>query len=218
MLIILLLGIHLQLMLIYGLLVVTGRSRMKSTHLLLACFLPFVGEICLMAAEIGTTPAKPLYCSPFFKTDRISRPQDTWTLPSDWQEVLLGNEHAARALLLKVIDTQPPRMVEVLHMALHAESSEVSHIAAAALMKLHHQHEKAIAAASSASKALPGNMPVLVKWIDAIRGYRESGLVEGASLALLREQELQLLAVYLDKMPLDQQYQSELEMLREENA
>lgn len=217
-LIILLLGMHLLLMLICWLCMILGRTRIQMIHLLLAAFLPFIGEILLVAVEIGTTPSKPLYSSPFEKNRVTVSGQANGILPPDWEEILSGDEESARDFLFKVIDSQPQQMIEVLKTALHSNSSEVSHIAAAALMKLNHQHEDDISHASATAAGIPGNMPALARWIDAIKRYRESGLVEGVSLLALQEQELLLLEQYLKEMPLDQKYIAELAMLQGERA
>lgn len=216
MLIMMLLGVHLMLILIYWLRMVMGHTRIQTTHLLLAVFLPFIGEILLAAAEIGAVPSRPLYSSPFERNEEKTSDHANWTLPPDWKDILCGNEESARELLFKVIDSHSQQMVEVLKTALHASSSEVSHIAAAALMKLNHQHESAIASASAASENISGNMTALARWIDAVRNYRESGLVEGASQSVLLEQELLLLKRYLKEMPLDQKYIAELAALQGE--
>lgn len=215
---IMLLGVHLLLILIYWLRMVMGRTRIQMTHLLLAAFLPFIGEILLIAAEIGSIPPKPVYSSPFDKNAAKEPVQTNWKLPPDWKDILSGDEEASREFLFRVIDRQPQQMVEVLKTALHANSSEVSHIAAAALMKLNHQHEEAIANASAISEKIPGNAPALARWIDAVKDYRESGLVEGASRIALQEQERCLVERYLKEMPLDQKYIAELAALQGEKA
>ena len=50
MILLFLLGLHGLLMLGYAALVLYERSRLTWSHLLFAAFMPFVGEICLIAA------------------------------------------------------------------------------------------------------------------------------------------------------------------------
>ena len=103
-------------------------------------------------------------------------------LPERWRETLHGEEQEARTLLLSVIAAQPDTLVPVLQEALTARNSEVSHIAAAALMKQHQLHEKRMAAAEAEYRRYPDNMPALARQIDAIDAYRRSGLPDSFAM------------------------------------
>lgn len=213
MIIILVLGVHLLFITLYAWMILTGRSRLNMRHLLLALCFPFVGEICLLAAEIGGIPANPVYRSSLKKKERMTRPASGWTCPENWKEIVLGDESAARAFLMKAIDSEDECLPEILQTGLLSSSSEVSHIAASKLMNLHRRHEDAIARAAAESGKNPDNMPLLAAYIDAIHAYRVSGLPDRFSCDTLAAEERRLLERYLRTMPNDTYYAGLMQLL-----
>ena len=206
----LMLGIHGLLMLIYAAMVAMGRSRMRWLHLLMALPLPLIGECCLLMAEMDAMPASPLYTSPFRRRVKADAEHRGPCLPEDWREQLHGDEASARAFLLDVIGRQCDGMTMVLQEALHVPGSEVCHIAASTMMKLHSQHEKAIVSAQHKCECSGGSVPALRAWIDAVDAYRASGLNGGAALRALEEEETILIRRYLQTMQQDTVYRAKL--------
>lgn len=209
MVVMLLLGVHGLLLTVYAALMLSGRSRLHPAHLLLAVPLPFIGEMILLTAECGKIPAKPLYTNPFHPADGRKQPA-AWIPPADWTEVLRSEEGTARAFLLEAISHQPDNLVSILYAALDSHNSEISHIAAATLMKLHRQYEDRMSRAGELYGANPQNIQCLTDWIDAIRAYRESGLNEGTSLTELERDEMKWIRAYLARMPKDTAYRAQL--------
>lgn len=202
----LILCIHMLLMLLYAGFVITGHSRMRWLHLLLALFFPFAGECCLLLAELDSMPASPIYTSPF----RRKRSADTVPagsrLPDDWREQLHADEASARDFLLDVVSKNCTGLSEVLYEALHVPGSEVAHIAAATLMKLHAQHEERISLAQLRYEDGRENISNLRTWIDVVDAYRLSGLNNAASLQTLEDEEIALIRRYLSVMQKDTHY------------
>lgn len=206
----LLLGIHALLMLFYAIAVENGYSRMHWLHLLLALMLPYIGEICLLIAELNYIPSKPVYVSPLNKEATSEKPSEGLRLPSDWQERIHGNEEEARVFLLKMISGQCEDLVCLLHEALHAQSSEVCHIAAITLMKLRNQYEKAIIASQKQLECHGSNILSLKAVIDSIDAYRTSGLNEGELLRNIEQEEIDYIERYLSIRQADTEYRQTL--------
>lgn len=201
------LGIHLLLLSVYAFMIQTNRSRLNMTYLLLALFLPFVGELCLIAAEVGKVPEKSKYVNSPNPCTTISAKLSNYSIPSDWKETVLGEEGKARYLLMSIMDNATENeLAEILKTALHSKSSEVSHIAAAGLTRLNKKHEDAIAAARDACTAKADNTSILASYIDAVNDYITSGLPDEFSREELKETELRLLDRYLNLMPQDEYY------------
>lgn len=202
----LLLSIHALLMLIYAAFVATGRSRMHWLHLLLALVLPFAGEFCLLLAELDSMPASPLYTSPFHRKRSDYVVPVGARLPDNWRELLQADEASARSFLLDSIARNCYGLTDVLHEALHVSGSEIPHIAASTLMKLHAQHEKCISIAQNRYENSQENVVFLRAWIDAVDAYRLSGLNDCAALQVLEQEEISLIHRYLFTMQNDTHY------------
>lgn len=206
----LLLGIHALLMLFYAIAVEKGYSRMHWLHLLLALVLPYIGEICLLIAEMNCIPSSPVYVSPFNKEASEEQLSEGLRLPSDWRERIHGNEEEARAFLLKMIGGNCEELVCLLHEALHAQSSEVCHIAAITLMKLRNQYEKDIIASQKRLECHKSNILSLEAVIDSIDAYRISGLNDGELLRNIEQEEIDHIERYLSVRQADTEYRRKL--------
>lgn len=206
----LLLGIHALLMLFYAAAVEKGYSRMHWLHLLLALMLPYAGEICLLIAELNYIPLRPVYVSPFNEQSPSEHPSNRMELPDDWRACIHGNEEEARVFLLKMIGGNCEKLIPLLHEALHAQSSEVCHIAAITLMKLHNQYEKAIIASQKQWDCQKSNVLNLKAVIDSIDAYRLSGLNEGELLNNIEQEEIDYIERYLSVRRADTEYRRTL--------
>ena len=209
------LGIHSLLITIYGYMIAIKRSRLSFIHLALAVFLPFAGEICLLAAEAGKIPANPIYRMGLKKGNPPERTLSGWRCPDNWKAIILGEEGEAREFLMQAMDSADQRLPEILKTGLRSSSSEVSHISASRLMKMHRNYEDAIAQASAANKKMPQSMPLLAAYIDAVDAYRSSGLPDRLSHEALKLEELALLERYVRLMPSDSHYAARWKILRE---
>ena len=219
MIVVLVLGIHFLLLSVYAGMIQSNRSRLSMTYLLLALFLPFVGELCLVVAEMGKVPAVSKYSNRSYHDTNIPLRPNNFSIPTDWKEIVLGEEKNARLLLMNVIDNAPEaELAEVLKTALHSKSSEVSHIAAAGLMRLNKKYENAITIARDASIARENNVMMLASYFDAINAYIKSGLPDEHSCYELKETEIKLLSKYLMAMPQDEYYLSLQENLLSSEA
>ena len=214
MVVILLLGVHLLLISLFALFIQTNKSRLNYTYLILALFFPFVGELCLFAAEIGAVPAKSKYIKVTNSYRQVSIMKNEWVTPEDYEEIVMGEETQARSFLMDAIDNADEQSLSmILKKALHSPSSEVSHIAASGLMRMNQKHEDAVSVAKSNSDFMPNNSRFLVSYIDAVHAYIKSQLPDKASLAELVNLEKSLLVKYLGYMPDDTFYQERLQKL-----
>ena len=218
MIIILMLGVHFLLITIYAYMIMAGISRLRFKHLVLALCFPFIGELCLVASETTSIPAK----SPYTKAERHranSQQKLPVLIPENWKEIILGEENQARLFLMNAIDgAEESKLPEILKTALRSESSEVSHIAAAGLMRLIQRHEDTISSAMQNSHKYPENAQLIAAHIDAIHDYRLSGLPDDSTYGILMETEKELLAKYLHLMPKDLRFLKELEELSDQEV
>lgn len=213
------LGIHALLMLFYAVAVEYGYSRMHWKHLLLALLFPYAGEMCLLIAEQNYIPSNPLYVSPFKRQSSCERHLNKGELPDDWQERIHGNEEEARTFLLEMIGSYCDGLILLLHEALHAQSSEVCHIAAITLMKLRSRYEKNIIIAQQQLESNKGNVQNLKAVIDSIDAYRISGLNDGELLCDIRQEEIDFIEQYLSVRREDTEYRRVLiELLLQEKS
>lgn len=97
-----------------------------------------------------------------------------------------------------------------MHEALHAQSSEVCHIAAITLMKLRNQYEKDIVASQKQLECHGSNILSLKAVIDSIDAYRLSGLNEGELLRNIEQEEIDFIERYLSIRPADTEYRQTL--------
>lgn len=220
MVVILLLGIHILLISLYALFIQTNNSRLSYIHLALALCIPFIGELCLLAAEAGAVPAKSKYVKRVPDSqNQTSIIKGKWIVPDNYEEIVTGEESQARIFLMDAIDNADEQQLSVvLKKALHSQSSEVSHIAASALMRLNQKHEDAISEAKNNSDCMPNNFRFLASYIDAVHSYITSQLPDKASFMELINLEKSLLVKYLDYMPDDAFYHERLQILSDMGA
>ena len=195
-----LISFHFLLMIIYLLLIETKKSRLTYGHLLFAVFFPFVGEICLVAADIGKAPADHDLVKPFKKFS-INKTNETYLVVENINEM---NE-ITREQLLEVIKSQPNNLTDILKAAMKSSDIEVVHIAASSIMKAQRTYENRIKEVSEKYAEMPDNMGRLHEYIVAIGDYYNQGLLNGeASTSLLEQQEI-LLRKYLKVLPEDKE-------------
>ena len=214
MIVILVLGIHFLLMSVYAYMQLTNRSRLNPSYLLFALCFPFVGELCLLAAEIGAVPAKSKYEKEPPVPKHTSAADPGWICPEDYEAIVMGDENQARLFLMDAIDhAETPLLSGILKKALYAQSSEVSHIAAAGLMRLNKKYEDSISNAKLSSEAMENNIHLLALYIDSVHDYLASGLPDASSAQELKATERSLLEKYLKSMSQDEYYQNRLKEL-----
>ena len=218
MIVVLMLGIHFLLITIYAYMVMTKHSRLSRYHLLLAVVLPFVGELCLLASEAGKMPISLIYQTGFKKKTQTGNGIQAWVCPENWENIVLGEETAARDFLMSAIDSESDMLPKILRTGLLSSSSEVSHISASRLMKIQRMHEDTIAKASEASKKNPNNVSLMASYIDSIHAYLSSGVLDEVSFENYKGEELDLLRRYLRIMPSDELYTSRMALLSSEEV
>ena len=103
-----LLSLHLFLMACYVILIETNKSRLSYAHILFALFIPFVGELALLAADFGRSPASNEYVKPFktFEDSLINENEACDHL--DYDETL------SRTQLLDAIQKHPKNLINIL--------------------------------------------------------------------------------------------------------
>lgn len=192
-----LISLHLFLMAGYVVLIETKKSRLNYGYLLFALFVPFVGELALLAADIGRSPAKDARMKPFKDFEDLQASKNTSVVLPDYDKTI------TREQLLEAIKHQPENLTKILKTALGSEDNEVVHIAASSIMKIQRQSEKKIKLASEQYSLLPGNMNKLKAYIDAIGEYYAQGLLNGEAAVALLKQQAVLIEQYLTVLPGD---------------
>lgn len=193
----LLLSLHLFLIVCYYICIEIHKSRLNHGYLLFALFFPFVGELCLLVAELGNAPAEHEFVKPFkqFTTKEDASNQVVVDLPQE-------NE-ITRGYLLSMLKKPPQNMSAILKIAMNSADSEIVHIAAASIMKRQREYEQEMRDASEACKRMPNSMSKLRNYIMVIDAYYAEELLGGAAATSLLEQQEILLNMYLRRIPND---------------
>ena len=195
-----LLSLHLFLMLCYVILIETKKSRLNYGHWLFALLIPFVGELCLLAADIGRSPASNNVVMPFkqFKKDNLNERAYPGNYEFDVQTI-------SRQQLLEVIKNRPLNFESILKESLNSKDIEVVHIAASTTMKLQREYENNLKNAAEEYKAAPNNMSKLKYYIETIEEYYSKKLLVGAAALSLLEEQRELIERYLKVLPEDKE-------------
>lgn len=193
----LLLSLHLFFIVCYYICIEIHKSRLNHGYLLFALFFPFVGELCLLVAELGNAPAKHEFVKPFkqFTTEKAASNQVVADLPQE-------NE-ITRNYLLSMLKKPPQNMSAILKIAMKSADSEIVHIAAASIMNRQREYEQEIGDASEACKRMPNSMSKLKNYIMVIGAYYTEELLSGAAATSLLEQQEILLKKYLERISND---------------
>ena len=194
-----LISLHFLLMIVYMMLVELKKSRLSYGHLLFAFFFPFVGEVCLVAADFGKSPADQKLVKPF---KEFSVAKSEMILKSS---ECIDGQTITREQLLQVIKLQPDNFIKVLKSSMKSEDIEVIHIAASTIMKMQRTYENKIKEASDQYSEMPDNMARLKNYILAIQDYYIQGILNGEAASSLLEQQAELLNKYLTVLPEDKE-------------
>lgn len=198
MVLVFLLSLHLFLMLCYVVLIETKKSRLSYGHWLFALFIPFVGEFCLLFADIGRSPASNSFAVPFKSFDDIKQ-----CVSDKNGEYECCCETITRQQLLEIIQKRPANFEAILKSALSSKDIEVVHIAASTIMKLQREHENALRLAAEEYGHTPNNMNKLKRYIEVIDEYYSKDLLSGNAAAALLKQQQVLIEAYLKVLPDD---------------
>ena len=208
MLIVFILGLHFLLISIYGVLIERRVSRLQCEYLLWALCLPFVGELCLLVAEVGYFQTAQIYKSPLIVEET--------GVASGSQQVIdyNGSQTITREYLLDAIKKKPSNLVELLKGALGSDDVEVAHIAAANIMRIQRGFEVEIKSSEREYQLMKDDMSLLKNYIKAIDNYLSSNLLEGDLLIQMRETKKSLLEAYIAKMPGNHEASASLQKVR----
>lgn len=194
-----LLSFHLFLMAGYVVLIETKKSRLSYGYLVFALFVPFIGELCLLAADLGKSPASNKPVMPFRKFE------ETVSGECCEHEIVVDVKRISRTQLLQIIKKNPANITEILREALESEDTEVIHIAASSIMKIQSKFEGKIRLAQEQYEQMSNHMGRLKSYIDIISEYYATGLISGnTALSLLNQQE-ELIDKYLKVLPEDRE-------------
>lgn len=199
MILVFLLSFHLFLIICYACLLELKISRLSFGYLFFALFFPFVGEVCLIAADLGKSPAENNFVKPFIEFEHSVKTDNLTKLES------FDTSNISRTQILEIIREEPSNLVDLLKSALSSDDSEVVHIAAASIMKMQQNYENKIKLASESYYSMPQNMNRLKKYIETLGDYYSQGLLNGEAAVSLLEQQATLLEKYLNVLPEDKE-------------
>jgi hypothetical protein len=193
-----LLSLHVFLMLCYVILIETKKSRLNYEHWLFALLIPFVGELCLLVADIGRSPASNSTVTPFKKFKKDILNDRTFLENREFDA-----ETISRQQLLEVIQNRPFNFELILKESLNSKDIEVVHIAASTIMKLQREYENDLRNAAEEYKTAPNNMGKLKIYIETIEKYYSKKLLVGTAALSLLEEQRELIERYLKVLPED---------------
>jgi hypothetical protein len=168
-------------------------SRLQKEYLLLALCIPFLGELCLLVAEVGNFQAGEVYTSPLlelrsrFKTKQREQKQSIPTVPG---------EEITREKLLLAVKCGPEYQIALMKAALRSSDAEVAHIAAANIMKIQCAHEQKIKECRQEYIRMPEDGHLLEAYIQAVDDYLKTELLEGESKEQLVDTKAHLMEQY----------------------
>lgn len=110
------------------------------------------------------------------------------------EEALIVNSPAERRrIMLSLLTEDPEGYLPLLQAASLNEDTEVAHYAATAVANISKEADLKLQSLEQAFKSNPSSAEALDRYCDYLRGYLESGLVEGRAAEIQRHQYLSLL-------------------------
>ncbi len=199
MILLILIALHLFFISLYALLISKGKSHLQFSYLIFALFLPFIGEICMVFADLSTPELIKANQSAIqdvtFEGKPISKSADLV------QTLCFGNGVSARNALSVVFDEKPQNTFSILKLALNARDSEVVHLSAAALMNYQRKFENSIRTFEEECAYAPSNATLITDYYNAIQNYISSGLPDDCTMRAYKDRQIYLCERYLALMP-----------------
>ena len=192
---ILVIVVHIFLALAYAILILFGRSRLRKEYIIPLCFIPIFGpfaalviEFMILAGEQGRRNSD---------LERLALDDDIlWTTLRSFHEkgdlvpleeaVLIDEVKIRRRSMLETLYGDPIKYLDVLNVAKHNEDIETSHYATTTISKAQKDFQLSIQKYALELESHPDDPKVLDAYIETLRKYIQSGLLEESLLRNLR--------------------------------
>lgn len=110
------------------------------------------------------------------------------------EAMTLNDSQVKRKLLMKVLDSNPEKNIDLLQEARLGTDTEITHYATTTMVEIQATYEKKIQELSEDIKKMPNNERLLNSYRRELTNYINSGLITGNILTIYRRQLAQVLA------------------------
>jgi hypothetical protein len=184
-------GIHVLLAFIYALFILTGRSRLKYEYLVLILFVPIVGSLVGLIAELHAhLTGKNLKSIDMLSLNleedilwkSLKNINEKGNLVPLEEALIINDNKTRREIILNALFDDPTKYLDILMVARHNDDTETSHYATAVITHTQRNFQLSIQKLSQEIDQNPDNLELLDKFINALDLFIHSGLLEEISL------------------------------------
>lgn len=187
--------IHIFLVLIYAMFILFGRSHLRKEHIILLCLVPVVGILVALTVEFMILSRKQGQKHP--DMERLALDDEIlWITLRSFEEksdlvpleeaVLINEVKVRRRSMLETLYADPFKYLDVLNVAKYNDDIETSHYATTTISKAQKDFQLAIQKHAAEVEHNPDNMDALDSYLEILRKYINSGLLEEHLLRNLR--------------------------------
>lgn len=187
--------VHLLLTLVYMIFVFLGKSHLRKEHLIALCFIPIFGLLAALIVELLILSRQEGTRSP--DLELLALDDDIlWTTLKRFHEkgdlvpleeaVLIDEVKVRRKSMLETLYGDPIKYLDVLNVAKHNEDIETSHYATTTISKAQKEFQLSTQKYAVEVENYPDNPKVLDAYLEILKQYIQSGLLEENLLRKLR--------------------------------
>lgn len=187
--------VHLCLIIVYMTFIFAGKSHLRKEHVLPLCFIPVFGPFTALVIELMIFSGKQGKRN--LELERLALNDDIlWTTLTSFHEksdlvpleeaVLIDEVKVRRRSMLETLYADPFKYLDVLNKAKYNEDVETSHYATTTIAKAQKDFQLSIQKHAIEFENRPNDLEVLDTYIEFIRKYIHSGLLEENLLKNLR--------------------------------
>lgn len=196
--------VHIGLILVYVILIFLGKSHLRKEHIIPLCIIPAFGPLIALIIEFMIVSDHQGEKSP--DIDRLGLDDILWITLRSFREksdlvpleeaVLIDEVKVRRKSMLETLYADPSKYLDVLNVAKYNEDIETSHYATTTISKAEKDFQLSIQKHAIEVERHPEDPEVLDIYLEIIRRYIQSGLLEENLLRNLRA----VYAKMLDRM------------------
>lgn len=187
--------IHIGLIFLYIILILWGKSHLRKEHILPLCIIPIFGPLVALMIEFMIFFGK--QGSRSVDMERLALDNDIlWTTLRSFHErgdlvpleeaVLIDEVKVRRKSMLETLYADPSKYLDVLKIAKYNEDIETSHYATTTISKAQKDFQLSIQKHAIEVERHPNDVEVLDIYIEMLRKYIQSGLLEENLLKNIR--------------------------------
>lgn len=187
--------LHIFLVLIYAIFILLGRSHLRKEHIIPLCLIPVVGILTALTVEYMIFSRKQGQRRP--DMERLTLDDEIlWITLRSFKEksdlvpleeaVLINEVKIRRRSMLETLYADPFKYLDVLNVAKYNDDIETSHYATTTISKAQKDFQLAIQKHAAEVEYHPEDMDALDAYLEILRKYINSGLLEEHLLRNLR--------------------------------